>query len=324
MLCEEVGKSFIRARSTASSRITYSSPSTANCGTVKPLFAHLHKGNVSPPSYPLTPSNHSSHSRTPTQRPLSTNRSRLLQTLLSATTLPNSELVIVTMVNSYYGQTSAGYNAWQAKSAGYARADTSGYTSKSSKPSRRHTVQACSPESTSSHASLPAINFRLHSLIAAPSPQYAIPNLTWDMRFPPSFARLNSSPKYGIPSRYTSEYATSPPVSRMRISCELFGSRWRMEVSNHRGVTVGDILEQVYASLHKRVRSGEWAVFSESEKAYISRAFYKRVNLSRYPKEERDEGALRVDILQKNTYFVGLKPDPAHQGSWVLSTMRYD
>jgi hypothetical protein len=110
----------------------------------------------------------------------------------------------------------------------------------------------------------------------------------------------------------------------MRVTCELFGHNWRVYVENARGVTVDDVFEQVHASLRKGIGKAEWNAMSESDRAYVTRAFYKRVNLSEDPKYERGSGVRTVDLLQKHTLFIGLKPDPLHPGSWMFVTKRRD
>ena len=110
----------------------------------------------------------------------------------------------------------------------------------------------------------------------------------------------------------------------MQISCELFGSQWRIDVSNPRGVTIDDVLERIYTSLRKPLRQSEWAMMSESDRAYVARAFYKRTQISDDREHEKASGTRRVDCLQKHSVFLGLKPDPLRPGAWVLTTMRGD
>jgi predicted Fe-S protein YdhL (DUF1289 family) len=111
----------------------------------------------------------------------------------------------------------------------------------------------------------------------------------------------------------------------MHISYELFGSNWRIDVENPCGVTIGDVLEQMYVLLRKRIRgSTEWANMSESQRAYVARAFYNRVERSEDPSYEKSAGIRKIDLFQMHSVFVGLKPDPFRSGLWLLITVRRD
>ncbi len=148
------------------------------------------------------------------------------------------------------------------------------------------------------------------------------PEITWDMRFSPQHSLLRAT-YTSLPDHVLRAHATSPPVAFFRITCGLFGSNtWNVDIRNSRGVTVRDVLAELYKSLRNRVEWAEWDSRSHSQQAYMADAFHKRTRLSADSTRERLKGVRRIDWLLHNTVFVGLQRSYEDPYTWSLVTKR--
>ncbi|KLO11648.1 hypothetical protein SCHPADRAFT_830737 [Schizopora paradoxa] len=168
--------------------------------------------------------------------------------------------------------------------------------------------------------------FKLHHALATPSASLLTssvhPEILWDMRFSPQHSILKAT-QTTIPDHVLRAYATTPPVAFLRITSGLFGSHtWNVDVHNSRGVTVRDVLAELYKSLRKRVEWAEWNGRGHSQQVYMADAFHKRIKLSADPTRERSKGVRRIDWMLQNTVFVGLQRSYEDPFTWTLVTKR--
>lgn len=184
--------------------------------------------------------------------------------------------------------------------------------------------------------------FLLHQALAF-NPQsqhnyHVSPLLHWDIRLPPPFGRLSGSPRHshtGLPPHVLAQPATNPPVPLFRITMGVLPAQWTIEVRNSRGVTVGDVLDNIYKGLRHRVSSSEWRSAPRSHQVRVGDAYYARCKMvfEKYgggrtgEKEKRYEeraGVRRVDWLVKSSCFVGLTPSVERGYTWTLTTKRVE
>lgn len=168
--------------------------------------------------------------------------------------------------------------------------------------------------------------FKLHQALATPFASLQTtsvqPEILWDMRFSPQHSLLRAT-YTSIPDHVLRAHATSPPAAFFRITCGLFGSQtWNIDIHNSRGVTVRDVLVELYKGLRKRVEWSEWNGRSHSQQAYMADAFHKRIKLTADPTRERSKGVRRIDWLLQNTGFVGLQRSYDDPYTWTLVTRR--
>jgi len=103
--------------------------------------------------------------------------------------------------------------------------------------------------------------------------------------------------------------ATSPPVQRMRLICRELP--WRITVTNHKGVTVRDILETLYNELNQPMTEGEWWIAQDEERERTLAAY--KTNCSDEMKDYKrkmDEGVKRIDWLGRKTMLAGVTRTP--------------
>lgn len=151
----------------------------------------------------------------------------------------------------------------------------------------------------------------LHMLLlhARPSP------LIYDVRNVPTTAGRANAPG-PLTHSERAQHATSPPRTFLRITCDLVP--WTIEITRPQGVTLGDVLDAVYADLHKRVRRSEWLIAQDGLQEKIVRAFAWRCYNSTAPRGfEEQQGPKRVDWLLKRTVFRGLSHGP-DESTFVL------
>ncbi|EJD35113.1 hypothetical protein AURDEDRAFT_117455 [Auricularia subglabra TFB-10046 SS5] len=145
----------------------------------------------------------------------------------------------------------------------------------------------------------------LHMLLlhARPSP------LLYDVRNPPTMATHGNHPIRALAPLDRAQPATSPPRAFLRLTCELMP--WTLEIARPQGVTVGDVLDELHALLHKRVRRSEWLIAADGLQEKVVRTFAWRCYNSTAPRGfEEQQGPKRVDWLLKRTVFRGLSHGP--------------
>jgi len=149
-----------------------------------------------------------------------------------------------------------------------------------------------------------------------------VPEIHWDIRASPQHARSSASGHH-LPSSLRAAFATRPALPALCITCGLFPSAdWTIVVQNPSGVTVDDILTQLYQTMRKRISGKEWARLGKSQQAVVAEAFHRRTRASSDPNYEHTQGVRRIDWLLSSTQFVGLTPSPEAPLTWTLTTKR--
>ena len=123
--------------------------------------------------------------------------------------------------------------------------------------------------------------------------------------------------------------ASHPPLPFIRILIPMNVSPrhphpyWtcRVHASNHRFVTVLDVLDSLYNSLRRNIAALEFNSLSEEDKSSTSRYYKKRYRRlqdynSHLSEQEKVQGMKRIDFLMGRTRFAGLieghQPDEFH------------
>ncbi|KAJ7878062.1 hypothetical protein B0H13DRAFT_2052954 [Mycena leptocephala] len=155
-----------------------------------------------------------------------------------------------------------------------------------------------------------------HNLIAL-SP---IPLLQYDVSLHPSTI---SSHRAGLSAAVYLEPAVYPP--RLSLSLVTPHLPWTIPVpaSNHRYVSVGDVLAAIYRTLRVNATSAEFnALGTEKFMRRASTAYMRRCERLRghsgYSQEKR-EGVKRVDFLMGYTTFQGIAPTGGAPDVWQLT-----
>lgn len=135
--------------------------------------------------------------------------------------------------------------------------------------------------------------------------------LLWDLRNHPSTsAEVNSRTQKYISKSDSrtphSQFATSPPVTALRITCDIFPYRWRITARNKQGVTVRDVLEAIYDIGQVPLNHLEWDGLSYKQKERVKLAYDLRWRSAAFPEGQRKEGVRRIDCLLHYTRFAGL------------------
>ncbi|KAK0482459.1 hypothetical protein IW261DRAFT_1467925 [Armillaria novae-zelandiae] len=104
--------------------------------------------------------------------------------------------------------------------------------------------------------------------------------------------------------------ATRPHVQRMTIICDELAC-WPVIVTGDRirGVSLGDVLYDLYHMMMQRISRDEWQRLPGGDRAAIAEAFARRCRALGDPDleyAERQDGVKRVDLLLGKTMFRGL------------------
>ncbi|KAJ1304907.1 hypothetical protein OPQ81_006041 [Rhizoctonia solani] len=133
--------------------------------------------------------------------------------------------------------------------------------------------------------------------------------IVWDIRFRPGKAKMNLA---GYPHASESELnkpAVNPPVTRLRLVSKLHP--WVAIAKNPNGVTVGNVLDIIYATLQEPICEAEWWIVSSKERARVGRIFEREC--ARGPgttgRRSQSDGVRRVDWVGDETTFLGLEKD---------------
>ncbi len=151
---------------------------------------------------------------------------------------------------------------------------------------------------------------------------HTVPEIHWDIRASPSHAR-SAADGHHLPSALRRAFATRPALPALYITCGLFPSAdWGVVVQNPSGVTVDDVLTQLYQTMRKRISGKEWARLGKQQQAVVADAFHRRTRASPDPNYEHTQGVRRIDWLISSTQFVGLTPSTEAPLTWTLTTKR--
>ena len=94
-----------------------------------------------------------------------------------------------------------------------------------------------------------------------------------------------------------SRYATSPRVTGLHIFCNLLPYEFGIYAYNKSGVTVCDVLQEIYDVVHKPLTLNEWEGLSYKQQERVAKAFDMRWMGAAVPEKERRAGVRRVDCL---------------------------
>ncbi|KAG6916095.1 hypothetical protein DXG01_008422 [Tephrocybe rancida] len=146
----------------------------------------------------------------------------------------------------------------------------------------------------------------------------------YDLRLPPD----NAIVQYQV----AEEAATNPPLPHMVITCPALGPGWavKVEASQVRsGVTVLDVLSNVYQALRVSVSGAEYERHSQDNKRRVSSAFQHRyqniranqgesIEVEKARALEQSKGLKRVDFLGEMFMLGGLRHTHKGPEVWEL------
>jgi hypothetical protein len=135
------------------------------------------------------------------------------------------------------------------------------------------------------------------------------PGIYYDVRLPPSKARLNGGkPKRLASSDYAAPVLTPRSPSRIRLICKQIP--WPIDIqTNHPGgIKLADIFEELYEQLQKHVSSVEWFIVDDKKRAYVGEIMRRNSAFAKNPRPPTD-GVRRVDWLGEHTIVRGLEKD---------------
>ena len=147
--------------------------------------------------------------------------------------------------------------------------------------------------------------------------------LQWDLRYVPSrSAQLTEGRRI---SPYFSQPATSPPLPKLRLICDLLFPEWEIVAHNPTGVTVEDVLNAIYETLHERLEMHEWERLSSKQRSRIEDIYHARCMASSDPERAHLGGVRRADYLITTTMFAGLTSLVKRGREWqVVLTLSRD
>jgi hypothetical protein len=137
--------------------------------------------------------------------------------------------------------------------------------------------------------------------------------LLWDLRDPATTAARLIPPTqmHSCANGFTplhSQYATTPPVTALRICCDLLHYEWKISARNKQGVTVHDVLEAIHQVARAPLTVQEWEALSFKQQERVRRVFDVRWRGAVSPEKERKAGVRRVDCLLQVRLFRGHCP----------------
>lgn len=110
------------------------------------------------------------------------------------------------------------------------------------------------------------------------------------------------------------KFATQPRITRLRIICDFsfIQQSWPIDLTYYdpTGITVYDIMVEVWRNLRVGVSHEDWAKFSTAEQTEVARAYTRRYkNAASHDQEMliESEGVKMVDFLLGKVWFAGLR-----------------
>lgn len=159
--------------------------------------------------------------------------------------------------------------------------------------------------------------------------QYHQPNdptlycpLVWDLRESPAPSARHVSKLETPLSRELAHPATYPPVTHLVIRCNLLPDEWVIEAHNPSFVTLLDVLQAIYTSLHIPLKASEWGGLSAKQQGRVEDAFRRRCAQAIDPEQCELAGKLRIDRLARHSIFGGLSASLEDETSCILSLRR--
>ena len=147
--------------------------------------------------------------------------------------------------------------------------------------------------------------------------------LVWDLRETPAgAARHVNKLDRPLSTRRLNEPATYPPVTSLRITCDIFPEPWVIRATNVAGVTLLDVLNAIYTALHARLDTQTWNDLPTKKQQRVQAAFERRCRLALNPDSCFAQGRLRIDCLVNHTMFGGLSVSLETPQTCILSLRR--
>ncbi|KAJ7320857.1 ectomycorrhiza-regulated small secreted protein [Mycena albidolilacea] len=147
--------------------------------------------------------------------------------------------------------------------------------------------------------------------------------LLWDLREPPRTARHVSAPDRPLSERELAQYATSPPVSCLRVTCGIFPEdSWVSEARNRLGVTVGNVLDAIFETANTQITHPEWNRLCPKQQNRVNVVFDARWRRSAGAAQVRARGVLRSDCMLRHVLFSGLSLAPEGEATYLLTLKR--
>jgi hypothetical protein len=152
---------------------------------------------------------------------------------------------------------------------------------------------------------------------------YSPVQLQWDVRYAPEYSA--QLPR-GMPLfPCFSQFATTPPLPKLHLMCDLLFPEWEIIAHNPAGVTVKDVVEAIYSTLHERLVMPEWERLSFKQRGFIEDVHNMRCAISSNPERTRLAGVRRADYLLHTTMFAGLTSLVKRGQEWqVVLTLSRD
>jgi hypothetical protein len=147
--------------------------------------------------------------------------------------------------------------------------------------------------------------------------------IEWDVRYHPT----RSAEIANIPllSSHLSQFATNPPIPKLHLVCDLLFPEWEIVARNPTGVTVQNVLEAIYETLHQLLQVREWEGMSLKQRSRIKDLHRARCRASLDPERVRLAGVRRADCLLSTTMFAGLTSLVRRREQWqVVLTLSRD
>ncbi|KAL1736782.1 hypothetical protein EV714DRAFT_197855 [Schizophyllum commune] len=159
--------------------------------------------------------------------------------------------------------------------------------------------------------------------------------IRWNMTYPPPAISYTEVPDITYASGVTAlrhlplnpsdlaQPATHPRIPYMQVTVVAQHSPifpWPFWVKNKHGITVGDVVGQIYANFREFVGKGEfdrWEPWRKHESCTACLLRYCEAK-NWYMAEEEDNQLMRIDYLCGHIMFDGMKPHPNGEG-WVIS-----
>ncbi|KAJ7778586.1 ectomycorrhiza-regulated small secreted protein [Mycena maculata] len=147
--------------------------------------------------------------------------------------------------------------------------------------------------------------------------------LRWDLRDSPRSACHVAAPDRPLSEFELSQHATNPPVSCLRITCGIFPEEsWVLEARNWLGVTVRNVLDEIFATVQRQITYEEWDKFCPKQRNRVNVVFDTRWRRSMDPARTREHGVLRSDCLLQHTLFAGLSAELSSEDTYLLTLGR--
>jgi hypothetical protein len=147
--------------------------------------------------------------------------------------------------------------------------------------------------------------------------------IQWDVRYAPDYSAQVAERSSLLP--YFSQFATTPPLPKLHLICDFLFPEWEIVAHNPTGVTVEDVVEAIYETLHKRLEMHEWERLSFKQRNRIEEVHRARCMMSSNPERTRLAGVRRADYLLNTTMFAGLTSLVKRGREWqVVLTLSRD